>query len=178
MIIGITGKKFHGKDTVARIILRILFQKFPIIESFASPIKDIVAKKFNIPRFYMDVVELKELPIERLGGKSIRQLLQEYGTDLVRKNNPNHWVDVLDDKLNSLTCPVIIPDCRFDNEAELIRKRRGIIIHVDASKRVGGSDQHESERGISGNLVDYHLDNNGSEKDLEDCLRVIISKFL
>lgn len=177
MIIGITGKKFHGKDTVAKHLIRILFDRQPEVLSFASPIKDIVSDMYSIPRMYMDMVELKELPIERLGGKSIRQLLQEYGTDVARRDNPNIWVNKMEEKLDKCSY-AIITDCRFDNEAEMIKRRGGFIIHVDASIRVGGNDSHSSEKGVSGNLIDFTLDNNGTEEDLRDCLRVIVTSSL
>lgn len=54
-------------------------------------------------------------------GKTVRDFLQEYGTELVRSYNPDYWINLVVDSHNrGLTSPdykgFVIDDVRFDNE--------------------------------------------------------------
>ena len=78
----------------------------------------------------------------------IRHLLQWYGTDYRRKSNPSHWVDSLASdyqllqKLKPLffpnhnqfhipLIPVVIPDVRFENEAQWLTSNSGVLFLID-----------------------------------------------
>jgi len=78
----------------------------------------------------------------------IRHLLQWYGTDYRRKSNPSHWGDSLASdyqllqKLKPLffpnhnqfhvpLIPVVIPDVRFENEAQWITSNSGVLFLID-----------------------------------------------
>jgi hypothetical protein len=60
---------------------------------------------------------------------------------------------------------IFVPDVRFDNEASLIQELGGVIVKINRDSEQG--DGHASEAGISGRLVDYVIDNNGTLEDLE-----------
>lgn len=54
-----------------------------------------------------------------------RTLLQKWGTDVVRKNNPNTWVDMMISLLKGIMTEydyIIIPDTRFPNEIERVKE--------------------------------------------------------
>lgn len=59
---------------------------------------------------------------------------------------------------------VVCDDCRFDNEAEVIRQLGGKIVKIiktGQDENAVGS-HHASEKGISDWLIDYKIINNGT----------------
>lgn len=174
MIVGITGKKRSGKDTMATSFEVRGYRKV----SFANPIRHFVENIIG-----EDITDAnKEQEIPWLGnGISPRKLMQTIGTEWGRSIHPDLWVLALirsiDEaiKLSAQHLPsrfwgsradFVIPDVRFENEAKAIRDRGGVIIHVHRSGLP--DDAHVSERGIEqlpddivvgnvGSLVDYGL---------------------
>jgi|SRR3990172_6735231 len=163
--IGITGRKYSGKDTVAKIITRM--QPEYKIRSFAYPLKAGCKEFFQLSDAQLD--EEKEI-IDPEWEVTPRQLLQFVGTDLFR--NQFHKISSIGSKIFLVSFrrwyranpgPIIVPDIRFDNEADYIRSLNGIIIKIE---RPGSPmDNHESEQGIS--KFDYVLMNDCSLADLE-----------
>jgi hypothetical protein len=59
------------------------------------------------------------------------EMLQHYGTNVVREQNPNHWVEVLDARIKSEAPDVaIVTDVRFPNEAKWVQDSGGALIKV------------------------------------------------
>lgn len=105
-------------------------------------------------------------------GCSARHILQTLGTDWGRAQvSETIWLDhmqrrieALKQKTNWLPCKVVIDDVRFDNEARLIKNLDGLIIKIERGDTP--SDSHVSERGISDDLVDIVIENQGTVTDL------------
>ena len=78
--------------------------------------------------------KLKEVPQNVLGGHTPRSFMIDFG-QLMRQysNDELYWVNATLDKLQSLPPDqkVYIGDCRFRNEADLIKERGGIIIRLE-----------------------------------------------
>lgn len=146
-IIGIAGVAGSGKDTVAGMIKeRVGHAGFHQVR-FADPIKDAVLAIFNRPppyRVYYDQVfgssELREKQIGNLvtnDGKpfTIRYALQTMGTELGRVYwNKDIWAKIgigTAQAIARLDRVVIITDCRFDNEFELLREAGGELWHLE-----------------------------------------------
>lgn len=112
-------------------------------------------------------------------GKEIRRLLQVLGTDVVRKVQPNYWCMDMACRLGQTgwenskktlwkekTASVVIDDCRFKNECNLVKQSGGKVIyitHVDAPTQC---DRHSSES-FDPSWADLILENDGTEKFLE-----------
>jgi len=166
-IIGITGRARTGKDTLAKILMeRYGYERL----AFADPIREFVAHLVGaLPKDLMDS-KAKEKPLLHLGGKTPREMMQTLGTEWGRNTvHPNVWVECLADEIGFLNWEednVVIPDVRFDNEAKMLRSLGGKIIHItrDAAAPV---NPHVSEAGISPELIDLEIANNGSLDDLE-----------
>lgn len=141
-IVGIVGFINSGKDTVSE----YLISKGFVQESFASNLKDIVSIVFNWDR---DMLEGKsqesrkwreEIDIywsKRLGIKHLtpRWVLQYWGTDVIRNNFHNDiWIASLEKRLLKSTDNIVISDCRFQNEIDVIRCLGGTIIEVRRGK--------------------------------------------
>lgn len=185
-IIGLTGKKFHGKDTAATIIHK--HSKSRVVRlSFAKPIKQALSFIHVIPMDYFDDPDLKEKPLPDWDNKTPRQLAQWLGTDIYRDMfDTNVWIKNMELRINKylsseMDTVIIITDTRFDNEAEFIRSiggsiwsidRNNPVIKTDVKKRKLNTemDEHSSENGVSDHLIDKIFDNNGTIDELESQL--------
>ncbi len=161
MIIGLTGRKRSGKDSVATIIKNL--QPDANSFSFAGPLKKAVSAVFG----FEITDEHKEVPLT-LWNASPRQLLQRTG-DKLKELYPDIFVKSMESRITQCNqdITIIITDVRFNNEAEFVLSKGGFIIEINADKRLGkSSDTHCSEKGIDQKYVDYVVYNNDSYDDL------------
>lgn len=136
MIIGLCGSCGAGKDTVGNILISEYgFTKL----SFATALKDVISILFSWPRemvegatpesrIWRETVDDYWSQKTGIEGFTPRKALQIVGTDLLRDRlYKDIWIDIVEDKIAKLieTNPctnIVITDCRFDNEINLIRK--------------------------------------------------------
>lgn len=161
LIIGLTGYKQSGKDTVASYINTQLPRNlFPIVvrRGFADSLKEEVAEILNSSVEHIE--KNKQHPL-------IRHILQWYGTDFMRTSHGNdvwikHMNAVIEDlKQNKRQVCLIIPDVRFINEAEWIHANDGVVLYVERAGQVS-SDNHPSEKELIRIKHDFRVDNNGT----------------
>jgi hypothetical protein len=133
-VIVIQGFIGSGKDTLANLLL----EKYPngIKLSFASALKDVVSCIFGWDRKLLegDSIESRlwrekvdEWWSKRLGVKNLtpRFILQNIGTNLFRNHfHPDIWIASIERKIleSKNLNYVIITDCRFENEVEMLKK--------------------------------------------------------
>lgn len=161
-IICIAGKARHGKDTVAGIMKNHLEASghSVLITHFADLLKYICEKFFNWD-----------------GKKNEygRTLLQYIGTNVVRENNPNFWVDFIKTVLTFSPDNwdyVLIPDCRFPNEINCFKDEYPTYsIKVVRPNFDSGLEPHQinhpSETALDDFRFDFYLENNGSLNALD-----------
>lgn len=170
MIIGLVGQLGSGKDFITENILIPLFgkEKCQII-SLADSLKVELMVHMNI--------NFEKLYIKK--NQDSRKLLQTYGTDIMRRKYGNDlWIKYVDSwiKVHKFRGKevIIIPDIRFQNEAEYIKNNDGILIKVVASDRnqekvneegLKNEVKHISELGIDNIKCDFYLDNSKKNKD-------------
>lgn len=158
-IIGLTGPARSGKDTVAEILMKELDCS---AESFATPIKRMLAFGLNISTKQLYGNE-KDRETTRYG-KTTREMLQTLGTEWGRNMiHPDIWVKALEGFIDYTNDYLIIPDVRFENEAEWVRKQ-GILIHITGRGGIDGN--HESENGVRMTAHDLVIDNSGTLEEL------------
>lgn len=165
MIIGLAGKKQVGKSTVAELLVAQGFER----ASFAGPLKEMAASLLRSLGMTEDEISAasidKEVLMPKLG-VSYRVMLQKLGTDWGRALNPDLWLMCAESKMAAQDeRHVVFDDVRFDNEAGLIRKNGGLVIHL--SRETGMEDGHASEAGIGVHDGDVVIVNNGSLEDLK-----------
>lgn len=154
-LIGIAGKARSGKDTAANYLLEKLGDDWSSA-SFADPMKAMLGV---IGVNCSDAA--KDLPKNQYG-VSTRHMLQTLGTEWGRDGiGSDFWIDVFE--MYNAGQSVIVPDVRFENEADLIRKH-GVLIHVQG--RGGISGNHVSEQSLPIKDGDIVIDNNGSLAEL------------
>lgn len=176
-LIGITGTKGAGKDTIAD----LLESEFEYTRySFADPIKQSLATMFGVPLVWFNDPATKEVPNPLLMGKSPRYLMQtlgtEWGRDLVVSDL---WVQLLLRRVEAAQSVghtyAVVPDVRFNGEALAIKEAGGVIWHVHREAPMYSQDDtHRSEMGIDGTYIDLSIANTGTRFDLFEKVRSIV----
>ena len=131
MIIGLCGEQGAGKDTVGN----ILSNNHNYIKlSFSSILKDVLSVLFDWDRDLLEGVSKESRKwreesdvwwSNRLGFNiTPRKMMQKIGTNVFRNNfNINIWIYCVENKLRKYSDKnIVICDCRFKNEIEMIKK--------------------------------------------------------
>ncbi len=170
MLIGFHGYAKSGKDTAASAEYFNDFDKF----AFAKPLKDAVSilYLFTDNQLYVNKEE-----IDTRYNKSPRQVLQEFGSYL-RSQDTDFFCNLMKYKIQESIKKqknIIITDVRYENEAKLIKQMGGIIIHInrDIKEKVR---EHESEKILPNNLIDYTIENNSTIEDLHNNIYFLLFK--
>lgn len=173
MIIGLCGLAGSGKSVVAKALVRHYGY---VRRPFAYPLKCMLGQ-LGIPEDVLDGPSaVKEQPVARFGGKSVRYALQTLGTEWGRAcMGEDFWVRQW--LASRPDYPrIVADDCRFPNEAAAIRALGGIVVRVQrdgAGSKVGAG--HLSETAMGGIAVDCILVNDGTQEELEAAVSRIVS---
>lgn len=171
-LIGITGKAYCGKDTcAAHLWTNHAFTRI----AFADPLKLAVQAAFGLTESQTWEPEEKEEVIP-YWGLSPRRMFQLFGNEAMKPLFGNeHWVkrwhvayQLLKDTDN-----VVVPDVRFEFEAQKIRDLGGIIIHLQRDN-VPSVAAHSSEAGIAFAFGDIRVTNNATLEHLAFQLDAIV----
>lgn len=164
-LIGITGHAQCGKDTAADYLCKISNAAY-WKDSFANPIKGMLGVGLGLDREQLHGY-LKDVVDPRFG-KTPRQLMQTLGTEWGRELvHPNIWVYAMKSYLEGGVDMIdgrtryIIPDVRFENEANFIRKF-GVLIHITGRDNNIKESDHVSEAGVLFQEGDIEIRNDGS----------------
>lgn len=156
-IIGISGPARVGKDTAADFIRG----KMPIYEiaSFADPIKEMLRVGLGLTASQLYGQDKQK--VDDRYGCTPRKLMQTLGTEWGREMiDQNIWVNAMKAHIELYDDPhFIIPDVRFESEADMIREK-GILIHIHGMNVIDNA--HISEQGVKLNREDIIVNNNGT----------------
>ena len=183
MLIGIAGKAGSGKTAAANYLCeKYNFEK----KAFADPLKDILSILTNTPR--EDFEKDKESVLD-FWGITKRQLMQKFGTEVMRNEYPKHiplpcigfetnsiWVLNFIDWYTRIhirpggriISPIVVHDVRFQDEIDAIRYLGGVVIYIDRIElhlENFGQSMHSSET-LSKDKVDKIIKNNGTLAEL------------
>ena len=199
MIIGISGFQSSGKDTIADYLIK----KHGFVKlSFASALKDIVAIIFGWSRERLEGLKVEDRQwreeIDPKWAKLLnipcltpRYVLQYLGTEVFRNHfHKDIWTKIVENQL-SFYENVVVSDCRFANEIEMIKQNGGKIIQVHRDDHVldiGAKHLSELPTEVSGakhpselEWIQCHYDrvikNNGTIEDLHTKVNLILSDF-
>ena len=214
IVVGLTGHSGAGKDSVADVLVRDHgFTKL----SFAGPVKRALKRLDPIVGndVYQDcdecppeVEEVRLSDVYAYGyndetikdspwGAEIRNLWQQLGTETIRAEDPNFWVDLAQMELLELGADrVVFTDVRFPNEAEMIYNLSvpiftgpggdlifsPFIPSVWQVSRVGDEilypDDHESESHVGMLNEEIQLINAGTLEDLVEPVALALEFML
>lgn len=169
-VICISAKAQHGKDTAAQLLKEYLesINKRVLIIHYADLLKFICTKFFGWD-----------------GNKDEagRTILQHVGTDTIRRQEPDYWVDFVVKFLKLFSNDwdyVLIPDCRFPNEAEKMMASfdtKVLRIYRPNFNNGLSTEQlaHPSETSMDNYKFDSIISNDGSLDELRQKLISFIS---
>jgi hypothetical protein len=172
-VIGVTGRKFNGKDTVGKFLAHHGYIRI----AFADALKDACRCIFGFSeeQLYGGSKEV----IDEFWQTSPRRVLQFMGTDLCRDHlaeimpwlGNNVWVEVvkkkiLDEWKTNPDAKFVITDVRFPNEIDLVKSLDGISIRVVRNEVNTSTDPHPSEIQIDTLDVNHEVSNNESIESL------------
>lgn len=179
MLIGVLGKKMHGKDTIANYMCT--FYKFQRI-AFADTLKQTCASLFGFT--YRQLYKDKKEEVDPTWGITPREAMQYMGTEVVRKGmsnlipgiGENFWIKCMEKRLKDCysNTNVVISDVRFQNEVDFIHSMGGKVIKVEREFEEESLNfvNHESELAID-KITNY--DFLVHNKELEDLYSYIDS---
>lgn len=155
-IIGITGYAQHGKDTIAAVLSRELgYSRVALADKMKelllrlNPIVDQVHGSTLAEVVNVEGWEAAKQNLE------VRRLLQVFGTEVGREGlGEDVWIGALANGTKGFygnERKIVIPDIRFTNEADFIRRCHGEIwgvVRPDFDNGLGVNGTHASERDI------------------------------
>jgi hypothetical protein len=193
IVVGVSGYKGAGKDAVADILVRDHgFTKM----AFADPLKRMIEKLDPILGYHKEYccencdAEVEEVRLSTLlaygmtqeeikrdfmYGAELRRLWQGFGTDVMRADDEDYWVNRASIALAQTAAErVVFTDVRFENEADFIYDQRSEFIGGQSSVwRIARPSQHPTDVHISEQMVgllgeEDTILNDGSLEDLAE----------
>jgi hypothetical protein len=182
ILIGITGHKQSGKDTIAEYLMKkYQFQQY----AFATPLKKMSKDAFHLTdeQLYGKEKEIKDL----YWGYSPRYIMQIMG-DLMRIDLTKYMPELKSDFF--VKCfqhdyqihqypKLVVSDVRFVNEANSIKELKGMIIKVTRKAVDEKIDQHISEIEM-GKIQNFNfvIENDGTLEELDQKVDKIMAVIL
>ncbi len=179
LLIGIAGRARSGKDTAAQhLVNHHGFQSY----AFADPLRDGLMHILNLSPCDFEG-DQKEQPLPWLG-RSPRELMQSLGTEWGRNAvHPELWLLLAEQNLDLLTRThdtaqgIVVSDIRFENEADFIRKRGGLVVHISRGN-APLVNSHVSEAGVQLHDLDVQIFNDDTVEEFLTDIDNLVSAFL
>lgn len=164
--VGLSGPAGCGKDTAAQGLLEFLgYARIAL----ADPLREATAALLGVPTRQLHDREYKERDVPCLG-VSPRRIMQTMGTEWGRSViGDDVWIRLLSMRAADYD-RVVVPDVRFDNEAEWIRSQGGVVFRIERPG-CAAVEAHPSEGGVSDRLIDGTIINNAGTHELMERTR-------
>lgn len=168
MLIAFLGKKRSGKTTCADYLVNKGFKKVNFKDALIDELKE------NFPDLLREIGDdfNDKTPVRRA-------LLQNYGTEVRRRDDEDYWVKKWEQRAYgaelTTNVDIVVDDCRFLNEAEIIKKYNGIIIKVEREGYNG--DNHQSETEQDQIKPDFTIQNNSTVYELYEQINKILLTY-
>lgn len=191
-------EEVRNSQRVNPLIMRLLrndtYWYFINTENGSGPYTTLQFTEFEVPKLHKIFTDRG---IEQYWGMEEKdpQMLQFWGTEFRRvKTSENYWVDRADDKIRQLmnSCKTdeqdnwyLIPDARFKNEFNFLKKWKGTFVKVERFEPDGTQfidphrdPKHPSETDLDDVTPDYYIKaNSGDFTKLTQETRKLIDKI-
>lgn len=173
MIIGLCGYKGTGKSTAAE----YLENEYGFVRvNFKDGLVQEITERFPIL-----LEELKKTytlssieDLFRIKPPLMRALMQEYGTDVRRKDDPDYWVKQWVAKVESTKVNIVTDDVRFFNELAAMGDLNGLLVRITRPDVTSGGE-HQSEKEQESFIEDFTIEGvPGSHKEIYKQVDAII----
>lgn len=168
-VIGISGRATAGKDAIAaRLVERWGFTRVSLADALREEVMTRLPRTLRVIHDMVCGGHNSDDCIRRMlyevKPRGFRELLQEYGSDVRRHDQPDYWVERWWERSLNVD-RVVVPDVRFENEAKAVLARGGLLWRVE---RPGTSEgDHASETMMDGwSRWDAVIRNDGTLADL------------
>jgi hypothetical protein len=161
-LIAFVGLKQSGKSTACAYLesklpdtVRVNFKDALVQETFEG-FPDLLA--IMSYHYYSHDMNTSQ-PILRLFDEKpplMRALMQNFGTDVRRKQDPEYWVKRWKDTVSKQKATVLTDDVRFVNEAQAVKDAGGILIRLDRTDMTN-TDTHSSETEQANIVCDHTI---------------------
>jgi hypothetical protein len=202
VIVGLVGRAGSGKDSVATALARFGFCSL----AFADALRIEISQAWRMDQRMLTDRVLKERPLPALAigmctqpefmrwalsqdldlhqPRSARWLMQQWGTDFRRAQNPDYWVRVVEQlarrKIGTGWRRIVITDVRMTNEVDLVHRLGGALVRVhrpDLPPMPADTAGHDSEA-HGGICTEGEIHNDGTLLELEhEVQRVLLQLF-
>lgn len=183
-IVGICGRKRHGKDTVGRILQDYGY----LTTAFADPVKRVAMDVYGLSwdQCYGEGPDKES--VDPRWGLSPRAIMQRLGTEVGRVIHPDTWIRHTLDNVRSAAAGTgftlrdddgrrfvrahgvasrwAVTDVRFPNEADAVVAAGGVIVKVVRPSLGDAPDLHPSETSVDQVRADFTIINDGTIDDL------------
>jgi energy-coupling factor transporter ATP-binding protein EcfA2 len=174
-LIALVGPAGCGKSTVAKILSQeFLYKRI----KFSQPLKDMLLA-LGLTEAHTEG-SLKSIPCDLLGGKTPRYAMQTLGTEWARDiMGKNFWANIWRTRVQKHTRgiqgrSVVTEDCRFENEAKLVRELGGEIWVIERPSY--SYTGHSSETEMADIKSDLIIKNQGSVEELKVMVRGVLGR--
>jgi len=145
MVVGAFGFKGSGKSVFASYLYNEHgFTRVNFKDSLIAEMRE------NFVETLEELSILYSMSVDRLFEEKppiMRRLMQNYGTDVRRKDNDNYWVDKWFAKADAVEGDIVADDVRFENELAAVIGLGGVVVRVNKSDVTsGGTHPSETEQ--------------------------------
>ncbi|CCQ44652.1 putative deoxynucleotide monophosphate kinase [Pseudarthrobacter siccitolerans] len=178
-IVGLIGKKRSGKDTFAGGLIDA--HGFTRV-AFADPVRQAALDLdpyVGRPALPGQLAPQREVRlsdvIDSIGWESakdyvpeVRRILENFGTNSIRKLDPDFWVRMAVEKIQATEGPVVVTDVRFPNEADKIRELGGHVVRIVRPGFESAPGAHVCETSLDEYVADLTFVNDSTIEELRD----------
>lgn len=142
------AKKQHVNTTNVSFAKAVKDQSSDLIKANLDPtidIYDYIKSHYDITddeiNHIINILNQINTPDITIRTKPVRELLQTWGTDIWRKRNANHWVNITVKTINDIyeTQPdtiILVTDARFPNELEALHHLNAFLVALDIPEEI------------------------------------------
>ena len=178
--IGLAGKSGSGKNVIADLMCsKYEYKQIAVADAIRDECSGFIRAALDRGWYFPDSFELViQSFLDAIWAKptppEIRVLLQWWGSELRRAQDPDYWIKKLAIRLDN-DDPIVVSDVRLPDEMETIRAAGGEVwlVERDGVDNVGIVG-HRTEHGLDGAQFDRVIQNNGTLAELETMIDQIV----
>lgn len=171
MIVAMSGRKQSGKNVTCSFLRNVYGHDYSVgVYAFADKLKEFCRDYLGIDEKLLwgtdedkntkvAHIRWENWPItnDNYGPMTIREILQQFGTNIMRRMYEDVWVHALLRQVEKDKPELaLISDMRFPSETQAVWAKKGYCVRLT---RKISDDAHESETALDNTKLDFTIDN-------------------